>query len=970
MAATWYHRHWGALAVGLAVTLAAVAVDALRLTQRFEWIALDWQFRHVNHIDADDRIVHIDIDDGALQRVGSWPWPRDKQAGLVRVLRELGAKMIVLDLVYPESRPNEIRLPSMTAHAAIEGQVAQIGEASAENMVLPDSELAAAIRDAGNVYLGVFYKPLGLSPLEQKVVAVLARALDAEPTTIAEAIGRDVATVEALPLVRLRSMAVEQRITECLTTRPAASVREVHEAITPAEFDSTTLLGQEIRDAYQRVTSLRRLLERSPPVPDGLRGRIPRAESITPSLEQFLTGARAAGFVEFKPDDDGALRRLPLLIDYQGRLIKQLAFVATCEELGIRDEDLRIDDDGSLRTAARGDRSAERIQLDRNGRMLINWQHGGPYGGGHFRHVPAAKVMEVHDARTYQAENETRRAIRIGEVARRVKGEAFEGYRQQVQHYLADRRRLHAAELDGRAGDAETQALRTRVEQQRRAIDVDNAETIRFVRETWESMRDVTAADAQEAAELARFREAYTIITDELPRIDAANATLQARIDAAIAQLTPVVAGRICFVGHTATAVADMVDAPVQPRLPGVLVHSNLLNTFLRGRFLRWADGPTRAATLVLVGIIATLISASRGPRLALTLILLLMATIAAVCMVWLFGAQRYWLPVVGPATLPFVVWAMVVMFRYLVTERETRRFSRALAQYTSPAIARRIAEDAERLDLSPVSRDVTCYFSDLADFTTLSEQYLDPARTRAVLNPYLEAMSRVLHGHAALINKFIGDGVFAFFNPPIYPCADHATRACDAAIEAQQALAALIVEQRDSPLAHVFERLRMRIGLATGPVFVGDYGSENKLDYTCMGDTVNLASRLEGAGKAFGTRILVAGPTKDAAGKGLVWRPLGALQVRGKQVAVPVYELLGREGTVSDVDVRYAGRFGEAVTAFAARRFDEVRAILDELQSVRPDDRAATRYRMAIDTYAHAPPPADWNGAIELTEK
>jgi adenylate cyclase len=230
--------------------------------------------------------------------------------------------------------------------------------------------------------------------------------------------------------------------------------------------------------------------------------------------------------------------------------------------------------------------------------------------------------------------------------------------------------------------------------------------------------------------------------------------------------------------------------------------------------------------------------------------------------------------------------------------------------------------------------------------------------------------MSAVLHSHSALINKFMGDGIFAFFNPPIFPCEQHARRACEAAIDAQRALDDLIARQRGSPLAHVFERLRMRIGVASGPVYVGDYGSENKLDYTCMGDTVNLAARLETANKAFGTAVMVSGPTHDAAGDGFAFRRLGALQVIGKQIAVPVYELLGREPDVSAEALAYAERFAAAVALFQARHWEEALTAFAALQEHRPTELAAARYMQAAGLYRVTPPPDDWNGAIELTEK
>jgi adenylate cyclase len=238
------------------------------------------------------------------------------------------------------------------------------------------------------------------------------------------------------------------------------------------------------------------------------------------------------------------------------------------------------------------------------------------------------------------------------------------------------------------------------------------------------------------------------------------------------------------------------------------------------------------------------------------------------------------------------------------------------------------------------------------------------------VLNPYLEVMSSVLHRHEALINKFMGDGIFAFFNPPILPCPQHVLAACEAALDSQRALRELVARFDDHPLAEEFRRLFTRIGIASGPVFVGDYGSENKLDYTCMGDTVNLAARLEAANKQFSTATMLSGTCRDAVGDRYVYRHLGAVQVKGQTAVVHIYELLGRTGEVDDEQMRFAEVYGEAVVRFARRDWEGAARGFGRCLELRPADRGAPRHLDAIREYASDPPPDGWAGGIELTEK
>jgi class 3 adenylate cyclase/CHASE2 domain-containing sensor protein len=964
-------RHAGAMLVGTAVTAAAVVLQGAGAMRPFEWLVLDLLFAHVNQIDADPDIVHVDIDDSSVLR-GRWPWSRCTQAGFVRVLHELGARRIVLDLTYVEREDVAVDLLGNAGMNAAPGASVEFAEVTAEQLVFPDDELAAAIHNAGDVHLAMFYRERdALTVNEQRVLEALVAAPEADVGALAEATGLPAAVVASLPRASLRRRAILRRVSQYLAEHPAATLRAVHESITEAPFESVTPIGENIAWAYDREQAVRAVLDRAPPVPEALKGRIPRIVELTPSLRPFVVGAAACGFVVFETDDDHALRRVPLVVAYRGRLLMQLAFGSACEELRITPDDLSIDDGGSLRIAGRGDRPPMRVQLDPRQRMLVNWHRAGTNWVDSFAHVSMAKVLEAYDARERIDENERLGQVRFAEAMRLAKDEAaFAGYREQVKQFLATRRRLRRMELDPDADAAAVEALRAAVAAQRAPIDADHAATVSFIDEIWAELRDSDASDPELADDYKRFQRAYAIVHEEIPAIEAANARLAAQEEAALDDLRGAIEGKVCFVGYTATAVADMVDTPVYARLPGVMVHSNVYNTFLQRRFIRWARPWMNALLVVAVGAIVTLVSVTHGPRAAFSIVAAIMLVLAVGGGIVLFGLMQYWVAVVTPVVVAFATWAMVVMYRFLVSEREKRRFSRALAQYTSPAIARQIADKLDEVDLSPVEGDVTCFFSDLAGFTTLTEKYLDPAKTRAVLNPYLEAMSEALNAHAALINKFMGDGIFAFFNPPIYPCAEHARQACAAALVAQEALSTLIERHESDPLAHVFDKLRMRIGVATGPVYVGDYGSENKLDYTCMGDTVNLAARLEPANKAFGTRIMVAHATKEAAGDGFAYRPLGALQVVGKALAVPVYELLGRVPDVPSTAVYYAERFGAAVAAYQARRWDEAAAAFEALRTERPDDLACTCYLDIIAVFRESPPAEGWNGAVELTHK
>lgn len=975
----WLDRSQTSLSVGLLITLVAATAHFLGFTRPLELLIYDFYVREFSRITPSQRIVHIDIDDDSLKRVSSWPWPRDLQAELIRVLHDLGARQIVIDLLYSEPNAGQVRLPSLDAYASIEGEVEQIGEMSAENVVFPDDELAEAIRAAGNVFISFYYETGQNSDgggsadagLADRLAKLLRTDFDLNRDELAGRLDSKPSRVEAV-LAGVKRRVAQERVRAILERRPEANVREVFSQISTRSFDHETADRADVIFAYLQEISARELWKKCPPVPPALKGRLMVAREVVPPLYKFTQGTRGQGFVAFEPDGDGRTRRIPLMIEWKGVLIEQLGFSAVRQALGIRLEDITLAANGDMLIAAAADRPAMRVPLDESGEMLINWSVPGRDWSQCFEHIPVTRLLGIYDCHRRIRENEIRRQIRLGELVHLISGpDGFALYREQVNKLLDLKRQLRRARLTpaGMAAPA-LAAIEQEAARLQNLVDATHNDTIAQVRELWKDLSAETRpADAELAAEYDRFHKAIQLIEGPIAACERANQDIAAVERELAGRLRASINGRICCVGYTATAVADMVNTPPYARVPGVLVHSSVLNGFLQHQFRDWSSRWVEAIAILLLGGLTSVLTVTRGPRESLVLVAILLILLLLVNGMFVFERMDHWLRLVTAMLALLAAWAAIVVMRFLTVERERRRFSRAVAQYVSPAMARQIADSAADFDLAPVSGQVTCFFSDLAGFTRLSEQ-LGPEGTRTVLNPYLEAMSSVLHRHNALINKFIGDGIFAFFNPPILPCEGHERAACAAAIESQKALSELKARNAHHLRARDFERLAMRIGIGAGPVFVGDYGSENKLDYTCMGDTVNLASRLEGANKVFGTTIMVNGAAHDAVGGDFAFRPLGALQVKGQTVAVRVYELLGYAGELAGELGEFRDRFAAAVAAFGRRDWDDALSEIEACARLRPQDPGVAFYRAAIQRYRHSPPGDDWNGGVELTEK
>lgn len=277
--------------------------------------------------------------------------------------------------------------------------------------------------------------------------------------------------------------------------------------------------------------------------------------------------------------------------------------------------------------------------------------------------------------------------------------------------------------------------------------------------------------------------------------------------------------------------------------------------------------------------------------------------------------------------------------------------------RYLAPQVVDELIKNPEKAAPGGERKLLTVLFSDLVGFTSLSEQ-LSPEELVALLNTYFEQATEVLTKHGATLDKFIGDAIMCFWNAPL-PLEDHAARACLTALDL------VAVVDRLSPMfeARGLPRLDCRIGINTGHAVAGNLGSSAAQDYTVIGDTVNLASRLEGAAKVYGTRTLVAEDTLLATRGAVVARELDLLRVKGKQHPVRVFELVGATGTPLPPHLEH---FAKGLALYRARRFTEAR----EAFLASPDDVPSQRFAARCDSLRMTPPPEDWDGVFTLDSK
>jgi adenylate cyclase len=328
-----------------------------------------------------------------------------------------------------------------------------------------------------------------------------------------------------------------------------------------------------------------------------------------------------------------------------------------------------------------------------------------------------------------------------------------------------------------------------------------------------------------------------------------------------------------------------------------------------------------------------------------------------------LFATEQIWIAAFLPTATLIVNYAAIVSYRFFFEEREKRKVQSAFQQYVAPSIISQLLERPELLQLGGEEKELTALFSDIRGFTSLSEG-LPPAELVEWLNEYLSEMTEVIFRHWGTLDKYIGDAIMAFWGAP-YPQADHPERACRAALDMLKMLEKL--HTRREPEGR--PRMKIGIGIHTGPMLVGNMGSRRRFNFTIMGDNVNLASRLEGINKEFGTHLIISETTYQAVRSLMVARELDYIRVKGKKRPVRIYELLAtsEEGRRFDDLVT---RFEEGLAAYRGGRWEAAIKTFEALRRDYPYDRPSNVMLERCLALIKQPPEGIWDGVYVMKTK
>ena len=885
-----------------------------------------------------EEIVFVDVEDLSLEVVGTWPWPRDVLADTLIRMKELGARSATFDIEYLSPSQGGI-----------------------------DPEALADIPSKFDESQG-----LVVSVMEQLAEATAAGQFP--PTELPEISG-SVVESDILPTLESLRGSVDRlfRDNDDYFGRAVQFFGNTWLTVNYTNVMSSTEEDKE----YVR----QRMLMDNVEDPNDLIYKNNRKtiadqnmeEGFSPAISIMMKRAAGAGFTNVIVDADGLRRRVELLHQSGDKYLGQLVFAPMMDLLdmeSIQQKRRTLILKNALLPGS-DTRKDITIPLDRNGHMLINWLHR-TYAES-FIHIPviALRYLDEYEAQIisclrwlyedcyllaadgswldyytgayslleeYAMLKEAKEAMLAGCQGFDVEGNplGISISDEDYQDYFAARQQFFANCGDFLGGDS-LQQITTRLEE--------------------------LAQEGADTAEIEHFltavEETYTIFREYLDGYNTSFGELKAQLD-----------GAFCILGNSATGTTDMGATPFEARYANVGTHGNVYNTIVSEQFITPLNWEWVYFPIVLVTLLLTLILAGKKQRTQLVGGLLgVLAIPVGALLLMRFG--RIYSPITATFIVTFLTYMADVIFRFLYAEHDKRFLRQAFSTYLSKDIVDDLVNHPESLALGGSEKNVTALFSDIKSFSTLSEQLSAPQLV-SILNEYLTTMSDVILENQGTIDKYIGDAIVSFFGAPM-DVPDHAFRACASAVrmkQMEQKLNQQLVADGTLPMP-----ILTRIGVNTGKMVIGNMGTDKKMNYTMMGNNVNIAARLEGVNKAYSSWVLVSESTWNEANSGehqgkLLARRLDRVRVMGIEKPVQLYNIMGFVSEMTEEEKESVEIFHQALDRYLQRDFQQAMDLFKKAGQLNPQDKTPDVFVERCQKFIKTPPASDWSGVMTMSTK
>ena len=422
---------------------------------------------------------------------------------------------------------------------------------------------------------------------------------------------------------------------------------------------------------------------------------------------------------------------------------------------------------------------------------------------------------------------------------------------------------------------------------------------------------------------------------------------------------------KVVFIGGSAVGIEDLKPTSMGGGIPGVYLHASAYSNIVRGDFMKYSGALATTFSILLFSVLVSLaILGSRNTINYQIGVPFLLAFVYMAISVWGFR-HNILLDMVAPTLSIILSWMSSFAFLSFTEGKDKRKIKKMLSQYVSPSILTMLIDKSPQDVLKAEvgsKENLTILFSDIRGFTSISEQ-LEAEKVVELLNGYLSEMVDVIFKHEGTLDKFIGDAIMAFWGAPI-KVSDHGIRAVLAALDMTSQLEIFnqgLIAKGGVPLA-------IGIGINTGEVILGNIGSEKKLDYTVIGDNVNLASRMEGLTKAYGCSVLVTEVTYQEIIASIPCRLIDMVKVVGKQQGIKIYEPLAVQR--SDATDKMTALSEEAFNHYLNREWDAAIMSYSGILSIKPEDKTSQIFITRCEGYKLTEPPAEWDGIFTMRRK
>ncbi|NOY07375.1 MAG: CHASE2 domain-containing protein [Spirochaetes bacterium] len=670
---------------------------------------------------------------------------------------------------------------------------------------------------------------------------------------------------------------------------------------------------------------------------------------IQPAILPILKDARGAGFPNIVIDADGVRRRVDLLQKYKGKYFGQLALVPLLSWLGNPEMELKSNKLIIKNAGIPGRKKHDIvIPLTQDRRFLINWPKKDFINS--FRHLTYWELV-LHK----RLEDKLIHNLKIMRDA---------GY---LSYYKGDTGLMDPYEyaekiredvLNG--GDVSS------IGDYRKARELFFKEVGTFLYGDAES--EITGQidailNSPETPE--DQKQNMKTIGKEVPRVFSETRGIYKNLLITRSVLKDNLPGSFVLIGQTGTSTTDTGVNPFEKTYMNVGTHAALVNTILTGKFLDNLPWWYSVIAALILSIVVTLIIIRLKPFLSIIVGAIFLAlTIGGGIVFFVFTGIYFSL--VTPAVSVFLTFVLITFLKFLLTEQEKSFLRNAFTHYLSTDVVSELISHPEKLNLGGEKKYLTAIFTDVRGFSSISEA-LDPQDLVKLLNAYLSEMSNIILELKGTIDKYEGDAIISFFGAPV-ELKDHASRACLSAVRMKKMEVYLNEHFMAGKMAPSV--LLTRIGINTGEMVVGNMGTMQKMDYTIMGNSVNLASRLEGVNKQYGTWILISETTKNEIGDAFLLRKLDRVRVVGIREPVRLFELLDEQKTADSKVKEAVEIFHKGLDLFEERDWDGASRVFTDILKIVPNDGPSSVYIKRCREFKKKNPPASWDGVFNLTVK